>query len=145
KRSAAAVRSIFAAKPAAERPRVLTIDALPDSLADNFVSPAEDAKYAPQLEKDAVLLFTSGSSRTPEGVRIAGRSILSNVFQVLSAAHLQLPLRLVTWLPLHHNMGIVLGAFVTALGLPFDIMTPRDFIQHPERWIEQLNKRGDDD
>ncbi|MFD6729383.1 FadD32-like long-chain-fatty-acid--AMP ligase [Corynebacterium xerosis] len=145
KSSAAAVRSIFAARPAAERPRVLTIDALPDSLADNFVSPADDAKYAPQLEKDAVLLFTSGSSRTPEGVRIAGRSILSNVFQVLSAAHLQLPLRLVTWLPLHHNMGIVLGAFVTALGLPFDIMSPRDFIQHPERWIEQLNKRGDDE
>ncbi|MFC3850627.1 FadD32-like long-chain-fatty-acid--AMP ligase [Corynebacterium hansenii] len=145
KHSAAAVRSIFASRPAAERPRVLTVDALPDSLADNFVSPAEDAKYAPQLEKDAVLLFTSGSSRTPEGVRIAGRSILSNVFQVISAAHLQLPLRLVTWLPLHHNMGIVLGAFVTALGLPFDIMTPRDFIQHPERWIEQMDKRGDDD
>ena len=145
KRSAAAVRSIFADKPAADRPRVLTVDALPDSLADNYVSPAEDAKYAPQLEKDAVLLFTSGSSRTPEGVRIAGRSILSNVFQVLSAAHLQLPLRLVTWLPLHHNMGIVLGAFVTALGLPFDLMTPRDFIQHPKRWIDQLNKRGDDD
>lgn len=145
KRSAAAVRSIFASRPQAERPRVLTVDALPDSLADSYVSPAEDAKYAPQLEKDAVLLFTSGSSRTPEGVRIAGRSILSNVFQVLSAAHLKLPLRLVTWLPLHHNMGIVLGAFVTALGLPFDLMTPRDFIQHPERWTSMLNKRGDDD
>lgn len=144
KASAAAVRSVFAGRPAAERPRVLTIDALPDSLADNFVSPAEDPKYVADLGDDAVLLFTSGSSRTPEGVRIAGRSILSNVFQVLSAAHLQLPLRLVTWLPLHHNMGIVLGAFVTALGLPFDIMSPRDFIQHPKRWIEQLDDRGDD-
>lgn len=144
KRSAAAVRSLFAERPAAERPRVLTVDALPDSLADNFVSPAEDPKYLPRLGEDAVLLFTSGSSRTPEGVRITGRSLLSNVFQVLSAAHLQLPLRLVTWLPLHHNMGIVLGAFVTALGLPFDLMTPRDFIQHPKRWIDQLNNRGDD-
>ena len=83
KRSAAAVRSLFAERPAAERPRVLTVDALPDSLADNFVSPAEDPKYLPRLGEDAVLLFTSGSSRTPEGVRITGRSLLSNVFQVM--------------------------------------------------------------
>lgn len=145
KQSAGAVRALFRELPQAERPRVLTVDALPDSLADDWVSGEADPKYLTGLNDEAFLLFTSGSSRTPEGVRIASGSILANVFQIFGAADLQTPLRLVTWLPLHHNMGIVLGAFVTALGLPFSLMSPRDFIQHPDRWVQQLSKRSDEE
>ncbi|MBV7296064.1 AMP-binding protein [Corynebacterium sp. TAE3-ERU12] len=145
KRSASSVRALFKDKPQAERPRVIVVDALPDTLAADWVSGEQDPKYATQLGDEAFLLFTSGSSRTPEGVRITSGSMLSNVFQIFSAAQLQTPLRMVTWLPLHHNMGIILGAFVTALGLPFSLMSPRDFIQHPERWVEQLSARNDEE
>ena len=37
--SAGAVRSFFADRPAAQRPRVLTVDALPDSLAEKWENP----------------------------------------------------------------------------------------------------------
>ncbi|MDO4610283.1 FadD32-like long-chain-fatty-acid--AMP ligase [Corynebacterium sp.] len=143
--SAPSVRALFRAKPQAERPRVIVVDALPDTLAGDWISGEADPRYAVRLDDESFLLFTSGSSRTPEGVRVTSGSMLSNVFQIFHAAQLETPLRLVTWLPFHHNMGIVLGAFVTALGLPFSLMAPRDFIQHPDRWVRQLSKRSDEE
>ena len=91
----------------------------------------------------AFLQYTSGSTRTPAGVVLSNRSIMTNVLQIFTAAKLKTPLRLVTWLPLHHDMGIILAAFVTILGLEMEMMTPRDFIQQPVRWVRQLSKRDE--
>lgn len=147
--SAGAVRKVFADKPAAERPRVLTVDALPDSLAESWVNPLEAAAKAgidlsalgAPLDMTAFLQFTSGSTRTPAGVALTHRAILTNVLQIFTAAQLTTPLRVVSWLPLHHDMGIILAAFATILGLEFEMMTPRDFIQQPSRWLKQLDRR----
>ena len=57
-----------------------------------------------------------------------------------------MPLRLSTWLPLHHDMGIILTVFVVIMGIEFELMAPRDFIQQPKRWTDQLSRReGDED
>ncbi|MBC2681442.1 AMP-binding protein [Corynebacterium sp. 4HC-13] len=149
KRSAAAVRTYFSDTPAGKRPRVLTVDALPDSLAQEWVNPMvaimQDPSLAPQSTDEAFLQYTSGSTRTPAGVILTHKSIVTNVLQIFAAAKLQSPMRLVTWLPLHHDMGIILAAFVILLGVPFDLMSPRDFIQDPARWARQLSKRSDDE
>ena len=149
KQSAAAVRQCFAGTPAAERPRVLTVDALPDSLAEEWVNPMAaimaDPSLAPSSSEVAFLQYTSGSTRTPAGVVLTHRSIVNNVLQIFAAANLKSPMRLSTWLPLHHDMGIILAAFVVLLGVPFDLMSPRDFIQDPARWIRQLSKRNDEE
>ena len=149
--SAAAVRRQFADIPAAERPRILSVDSLPDSLAESYVNPLmteagqallAQSQTAP-LDMMAFLQYTSGSTRTPAGVVLSNRSIMTNVLQIFTAAKLKTPLRLVTWLPLHHDMGIILAAFVTILGLEMEMMTPRDFIQQPVRWVRQLSKRDE--
>lgn len=148
KTSAGHVRSHFSSLPSTERPRVLTIDALPDSLAEEWQNPMmammENPELAPKSSDPAFLQYTSGSTRTPAGVVLTHRSIVTNVLQVFQAAQLKTPLRLVNWLPLHHDMGIILSAFVLILGIPQDLMAPRDFIQDPGRWIGQLGDRGDD-
>lgn len=150
--SAGAVRKHFAHLPAAERPRILSIDSLPDSLAESYENPmmTEAGKrlvamrqVAP-IDLTAFLQYTSGSTRTPAGVVLTNRSILTNVLQIFSGAQLKTPLRLVSWLPLHHDMGIILAAFVTMLGLDNEFMNPRDFVQQPSRWIKQLNRREGD-
>lgn len=149
KQSAAAVRKHFASTPAAERPRVLTVDALPDSLADEWVNPMmaimADPSLAPKSSDEAFLQYTSGSTRTPAGVILTHKSIVTNVLQIFSAVNLQSPMRLATWLPLHHDMGIILAAFVVLLGVPFELMSPRDFIQDPARWVRQMSKRNDEE
>ncbi|GAA1471758.1 FadD32-like long-chain-fatty-acid--AMP ligase [Corynebacterium felinum] len=150
--SAAAVRAFFADLPGAERPRVLAVDSLPDSLAESFVNPMTTdqarqmlamSQKAP-IDLPAFLQYTSGSTRVPAGVMLTNRSILTNVLQIFTAARLKTPLRLVSWLPLHHDMGIILATFVTILGLDMELMAPRDFIQQPSRWIKQLNRREND-
>lgn len=146
KNSASAVRRHFSDVPAAERPRVLTVDALPDALAGDWVNPISaimaDPSLAPSSSDEAFLQYTSGSTRTPAGVVLTHKSIVTNVLQIFAAANLRPPLRLSTWLPLHHDMGVILTAFVIILGIPFDLMSPRDFIQDPTRWLRQINRRG---
>lgn len=151
--SAGAVRTHFAELPSRERPRILSVDSLPDSLAESYQNPATTLQGQQMLamstvmpiDQTAFLQYTSGSTRTPAGVVLTNRSIMTNVLQIFQAGKLKLPLRLVTWLPMHHDMGIIMAVFVTMLGLPFEIMTPRDFIQQPKRWIDQLSRKPIDE
>ena len=151
KASAQAVREHFGDQPARQRPRIIAIDALPDALAASWVNP-EDIPTGKQshdstapIKKTAFLQYTSGSTRTPAGVVLTNESILSNVLQIFAAAQLKSPLRVVSWLPLHHDMGIIVAVFVVLFSLPMDMMSPRDFIQQPKRWTDQLSKRGSED
>ena len=151
-RSAAAVREFFSEIPGKDRPRILALDSLPDSLAESWKNPLfSEANQmlmartqSMPVDLPAFLLYTSGSTRVPAGVMLTNRSIITNVLQIFTAAQLETPLRLVTWLPLHHNMGIVLATFVTILGLDMELMAPRDFLQRPSRWINQLNNQKND-
>lgn len=141
---AKAVREFFAGVPRAERPRILVVDALPDSLAESWTAPAEPTE-SDAVDEVAFLQYTSGSTRLPAGVVLTHRAILTNVLQIYDAVELKMPLRLSTWLPLHHDMGIILTVFVTIMGIEFELMGPRDFIQQPKRWLDQINRREDDD
>ena len=97
------------------------------------------------LDSTAFMQYTSGSTRTPAGVIITHRSMLANIVQILAAVHIKEPLRIVSWLPLHHDMGIILCSLSVALGIPLDIMTPQAFIQDPTRWLSQLDRRAEED
>lgn len=155
--SAAAVRKHFAdLPPAKERPRVIVVDTLPDTLAESFVNPTEtpqgkaiaaNSTVAPPIDMPAFLQYTSGSTRTPPaGVQLTNRSIVTNVLQIFTSVQIKMPPRVVSWLPMHHDMGIILAVFVTILGFNFEIMTPpRDFVQHPKRWINQIKRQPVDD
>ncbi|QRP61888.1 FadD32-like long-chain-fatty-acid--AMP ligase [Corynebacterium minutissimum] len=147
--SAAANRAYFSDRPAAERPRIISIDSLPDSLAASWVNPleSEEGKVAlaalqtAPVDHPAFLQYTSGSTRTPAGVLLTNRNIMTNVLQIFTAVQIKLPARVISWLPMHHDMGIILAVFVTILGLNLEIMTPRDFVQQPKRWVEQLKRQ----
>lgn len=150
--SAAATRKFFADVPAAQRPRILSVDSLPDSTAAAFVNPLANPELLAKIKTSGVapvdsvafLQYTSGSTRTPAGVVLSNRNIMTNVLQIFKAAQLKHPMRLVLWIPLHHDMGMILSAFVTILGVGLDLMRPRDFLQRPSRWVEMLNRREGD-
>ncbi|MGC5163222.1 long-chain-fatty-acid--AMP ligase FadD32 [Rhodococcus sp. DT1] len=130
--SAAGVRQFFRPLPAAQRPRVIAVDAIPDTLADSWTSPAVST------DDIAYLQYTSGSTRVPAGVEITHRSVLTNVIQMADSIELDETSRGVTWLPLFHDMGLLTVILPAIGGKYITIMSPRAFVARPGRWIREL-------
>ncbi len=105
-------------------------------------SPAEDDL--------AFLQLTSGSTGLPRAVAIRHRSIVHNAFAIDEAigAPAGGPTRewadsLVSWLPLHHDMGLVGCLFVSILaGIDLWLLPPTAFLARPKLWLEQLGRHG---
>ncbi len=130
--SAAGVRGLFRALPAKERPRVIAADAIPDEVGKTWTNPGSG------LDDVAYLQYTSGSTRTPAGVEITHRAVLTNAMQMALSIGLDLDSRGVTWLPLFHDMGLLTVILPAVGGSYITIMSPRAFVQRPGRWIREL-------
>lgn len=137
--SAPAVLRFFGETPAHERARVIVVDKLPDSLS-KYWKPTQGS-----INDPVFLQYTSGSTRRPAGVILTNRTILYNVLQTYFALEVKTPLRMVTWLPMHHDMGMIVVVLAALLGEYIDLMTPQDFVQDPSRWTNTAARRGDDD
>ncbi|BBZ01357.1 nitrate ABC transporter substrate-binding protein [Mycolicibacterium chitae] len=130
--AAESVRKVLKSIAAAERPRVIAVDALPDSVAEMFSTPTlgtDDVAY---------LQYTSGSTRTPAGVQITHRNVCTNVIQMILAGELDMSIRSVSWLPLYHDMGLIMIMFPALCGGHITLMDPMAFVRRPYRWIKQL-------
>ena len=140
---APAVRAFFADLPARERPRILAVDSLPDTLADSWepIAPVEGEDTAGAI---CFLQYTSGSTRNPAGVMITNEALVTDVLQINEALRFEAPLRIPTWLPQHHDMGVIVAILGVVLGQVLEIMSPRDFLQNPKRWVDMLSRREDD-
>ncbi|MFB9323485.1 fatty acyl-AMP ligase [Cryptosporangium minutisporangium] len=104
-----------------------------------------DAEFTPvDLDPDEVayLQYTSGSTRTPSGVMISHRNVVANTHQgaVLYGAEYGRS-TLVSWLPLFHDMGLVLTACGGVVyGIPAVFTDPVAFLMRPVRWLEMLSR-----
>ncbi|PPJ05863.1 fatty-acid--CoA ligase [Nocardia nova] len=130
--SAAGVRQFFRPLPAAQRPRIIAVDAVPDTLGESWVRPnlaVDDIAY---------LQYTSGSTRTPAGVEITHRAVGTNLLQMVHAINLDWNSRGVTWLPLYHDMGLLCVILPAIGGKYITIMSPSAFVRRPGRWISEL-------
>ncbi|GBE66845.1 putative acyl-CoA synthase FadD [Mycobacterium sp. MFM001] len=130
--AAEAVGAFLRKLPRSRRPRVLAVDAVPDSVGSTFV--------APTLGTDdiAYLQYTSGSTRTPAGVEITHRAVCTNVLQMIIAGELDMNIRSVSWLPLYHDMGLMMIMFPALFGNYITLMSPLAFVRRPHRWIKEL-------
>ncbi|WP_067825798.1 long-chain-fatty-acid--AMP ligase FadD32 [Nocardia inohanensis] len=130
--SAAGVRQFFRSLPAAQRPRIIAVDAIPDSVGESWIRPdiaVDDIAY---------LQYTSGSTRVPAGVEITHRAVGTNVLQMVNALDLNWNSRGVTWLPLYHDMGLLTVILPAVGGKYITIMSPASFVRRPARWINEL-------
>ena len=94
-------------------------------------------------ESDTALLqLTSGSTATPKAVRITHGNLNANISGMVVASELDVATdRMVSWLPLFHDMGMV--GFLTipmTVGLDLVTVTPTDFLARPRLWAELISK-----
>ncbi|HLH98948.1 MAG TPA: fatty acyl-AMP ligase [Xanthobacteraceae bacterium] len=86
-----------------------------------------------------LLQYTSGSTSAPKGVIVSQRNLAANIAMLGEAFGVHSGSRMLTWLPLFHDMGL-LGNVVPALywGIPCVVMRPLSFLQKPRRWLEAI-------
>lgn len=130
--AAESVRDFLRRIPRHRRPRVLAVDAVPDSVGSAFNPIALDS------DDIAYLQYTSGSTRTPAGVVITHRAVCTNVLQMILAGGLDRSTRSISWLPLYHDMGLMMIMFPALCGGHITLMDPLAFVRRPHRWIKQL-------
>lgn len=85
---------------------------------------------------EALMQFTSGSTGTPRGVILSHQNLAANCTAIVDAYGLSAATRGFSWLPLHHDMGLV-GHVLTPLwiGCRSTLMDPLLFLQSPLRWL----------
>lgn len=89
----------------------------------------------------AFLQYTSGSTSDPRGVVATQASVLANLGAIHEAFQFTEASRLVTWLPPHHDMGLV-GGLLAPLWSAYEavVLTPNDFVQAPIRWLRAITE-----
>ncbi|MEV7549752.1 fatty acyl-AMP ligase [Amycolatopsis sp. NPDC089917] len=129
-----AVREFLAGLPGGERVAVVAADK--PSEGPTRAWPAPD----PTPDDVAYLQYTSGSTRSPAGVVLSHANVLANVRQAVAGLGIDPAAgTTVSWLPLFHDMGLVLGLITPlATGVRSVLMDPLAFIERPLRWLELL-------
>lgn len=134
--AAESITAFLRKRPSRDRPRIVAIDAIPKTVGAMFTP-------VPRRTDDiAYLQYTSGSTRTPAGVEISHRAVCTNVAQMILAGGLDTDIRSVSWLPLHHDMGLVMIMFPALCGGHITLMSPQAFVRRPHRWIKALAEEG---
>jgi fatty-acyl-CoA synthase len=128
-------------EPAPGDPPMVGWDALAGpgrATASAWERPADD------LDRLAILQFTSGSTSDPKGVMLPHRTVGANLDAIAAATSLDPDDDvLVSWLPLYHDMGLV-GLFTLSMttGTPLVLGAPTDFMAGPSRWMEWMSTYG---
>ncbi|MFQ5526191.1 MAG: AMP-binding protein [Thermoanaerobaculia bacterium] len=115
---------------------------------DRVITPVELAAHAPSSslpvvrERDiAFLQFTSGSTADPKGVILTHANLLANLRAIGLGAELSSEDRVVSWLPLYHDMGLI-GAWMGSayFAVPLTLMSPLAFLARPSRWLWAVHR-----
>ncbi|WP_447005569.1 fatty acyl-AMP ligase [Saccharothrix isguenensis] len=100
------------------------------------------APVAVDEDMPALLQLTSGSTADPKAVRITHGNLWSNAKAMETAAELDPETdRMVSWLPLFHDMGMV--GFLTVpmlFGIDLVKVTPVDFLSRPTLWPDLISR-----
>ena len=91
----------------------------------------------------ALLQYTSGSTSQPKGVIVRHRNLYDNLEHLGVRFGYGPESRLVSWLPIYHDMGLMGGMLAPFFaGVPGAIMLPQDFVMKPIRWLQLLSSFG---
>lgn len=113
-----------------------------DTLSFDELTAANSSHWRPPpIEDDspAVLQYTSGSTGTPRGVLLSHRNVLSSVAAMCRE---DVPNAVgVTWLPPHHDFGLIGGMLLPVYaGRETIFMPSAAFVQRPLRWLAAISR-----
>ncbi len=97
-------------------------------------------------EDVAFMQLTSGSTGLPRAVMIQHRAAIHNTFASMHGLvtgegnFLDWGRAVISWLPLHHDMGLVSAVLIPILhGVDGQIFSPRAFLSKPRLWLDAIS------
>jgi acyl-CoA synthetase (AMP-forming)/AMP-acid ligase II len=100
-----------------------------------------DADAAPLVEPTrddlAFIQYTSGSTGHPRGVMLTHANVIDTVKFMAEGAALTSEDRVVSWLPLYHDMGLIGCSFTPPLTASPLWLLPPD-LRNPRQWLETI-------
>jgi acyl-CoA synthetase (AMP-forming)/AMP-acid ligase II len=97
-------------------------------------------RVAPAVPDDlAFLQYTSGSTADPRGVMLTHDNVVQTLHSMSEAAGLDGSERVVSWLPLYHDMGLIGCAFTPPLTATPLWLLPPD-LRNPRQWLELITE-----
>jgi fatty-acyl-CoA synthase len=106
--------------------------------SDEIPAEAQEATFEPSwqvlpAEQIAFLQFSSGTTGAKKGVLISHQAILNQVRVFSQVQDLRPEDTVVSWLPLHHDMGLIMGFLIPVLtGIRTVLMSPNHWIRDPK-------------
>jgi acyl-CoA synthetase (AMP-forming)/AMP-acid ligase II len=93
----------------------------------------------PSPDDLAFLQYTSGSTGQPRGVMLTHRNLIETCHFMAAAAGLTPEDRVVSWLPLYHDMGLIGLSFTPPLMAAPVWLLPPD-LRNPRQWVELMTE-----
>src|SRR5262249_3077291 len=94
---------------------------------------------ASDAEDLAFLQYTSGSTGRARGVMLTHANVVATVHFMSEGAGMTVDDRLVSWLPLYHDMGLIGVAFTPPLsGMPIWLLPPD--LRNPRQWLSLITE-----
>ncbi|MGP3977344.1 AMP-binding protein [Streptomyces sp. 8N114] len=117
-------------------PRGLSV-VCPPFAPGSVAEPAVDA--AP--EELALIQFSSGTTSAAKGIMLSHRGLLAAARSIGEGIPYRRGDIMISWLPLHHDMGMVGGLLSTFLhDLPSALMRPLSFATRPQTWLRAIHR-----
>jgi len=92
----------------------------------------------------AFIQYTSGSTNIPKGVIISYRNFSHNLHAMhatRASEYSRDDSVILTWTPLFHDMGLLIGVFLTpTYGTPSILMPTIQFMQNPLNWLRNIQE-----
>ncbi|MFD8203427.1 AMP-binding protein [Streptomyces sp. NPDC059701] len=123
--------------------KVAAVTDLPEPVVfDELVAGAEPLEGPLPLPETALVQFTSGSSGFSRGVRISAEALRTNLTGMRRWLGCAPELPAISWLPVHHDMGLV-GFLLNVVVTGFDghMLQPDDFIRSPQRYLRRISEQ----
>ena len=97
----------------------------------------------PEPEDVHHIQLTSGSTSAPKAAVLTHANVAANVGALRVATGLTAHRdRMSSWLPLYHDMGLVLVLLGLSTGVGLDLMQPVGFVRDPVSWLRHISDRG---
>jgi acyl-CoA synthetase (AMP-forming)/AMP-acid ligase II len=101
---------------------------------------ADHVPHETQRGDIAVLQYTSGSTSAPKGVMVSHGNLLANLEMIRVACGNTRASTYVSWVPLYHDMGLVLNALQALyVGALCVLIPPIAFLQRPYLWLRAIS------